>query len=103
LTVPDRRFESRSLQQRVRELSVPENQAINPRNNLLRRAFCPRADALAQGFEPSVPWGLAPHRSVDRKHPAAERGGAPRDFAADVAETNDADSLAADLPTHRAA
>src|SRR5215470_14182197 len=34
--------------------------------------------------------------SVDGKHPAAERGRAPRDFAADVAEPDDADGLAAD-------
>ena len=31
------------------------------------------------------------HRSVDGKHPAAEGGRAPRDFAADVAEPDDAD------------
>src|SRR5271155_3406524 len=41
---------------------------------------------------------LLAHRSVDGKHPAAERGRAPRDFAADVAEPDDADGLAADLP-----
>jgi hypothetical protein len=34
---PMREIESISLQQRVCELSVPEHQAINPRNNLLRR------------------------------------------------------------------
>ena len=34
---------------------------------------------------------LLAHRSVDGKHPAAERGRAPRDFAADVAEPDDAD------------
>jgi len=36
------------------------------------------------------------HRLVDGEHPAAERGRAPRDFAADVAEPDDADGLAAD-------
>src|SRR5712671_3470746 len=46
---------------------------------------------------------LLAHRSVDGKHPAAERGRAPRDFAADVAETDDADGLAADLTAYRAA
>jgi len=46
---------------------------------------------------------LLAHRSVDGKHSTAERGRAPRDFAADVAESDDADGLAADLPAHRAA
>jgi len=36
------------------------------------------------------------HRSVDCEHPAAERGRAPGDFAADVTEPDDADGLAAD-------
>src|SRR5215472_9857072 len=46
---------------------------------------------------------LLAHRSVDGKHPAAERGRAPRDLAADVAEPDDADGLAADLPAYCAA
>jgi hypothetical protein len=33
---------------------------------------------------------------------AAERGRTPRDFAADVAKTDDADGLAPDLTAHRA-
>ena len=36
----DRGFESASLQQRVCELSVPEHDAINPCNNLLRQPQC---------------------------------------------------------------
>src|SRR5207248_2764168 len=43
---------------------------------------------------------LLAHCSVDGKHPAAERGRTPRDFAADSAEPEDADGLAADLPAH---
>ena len=37
LVPPYHKFESISLQRRVCELSVPEDHAINPRNNLLRR------------------------------------------------------------------
>ena len=39
-------------------------------------------------------------RPIDGKHPAAERGRAPRDFTADVPEPDDADGLAADLAEH---
>src|ERR1700745_3786709 len=41
---------------------------------------------------------LLAHRSVDGEHPAAERGRAPRDFAADVPEPDDADGAGGARP-----
>jgi len=53
----DRKFESGSLQRRVCELSVPEHQAINPRNNLLRRlGQCRSGSAPSVHITPGSPW-----------------------------------------------